>query len=450
MAKKKKKKTIPSKLTVKRYETVKLSRLKQRKTSKNPRRGAVEVIMESLQARGQYRPLTVNESTEEVLVGNHTLLAMNRLGWEDGDVGWVDVDEDEATAIVLVDNRSADLGSYNPDVLSDLLTEVDSVEGTGYTEQDLALIISANEDDPMTQSLLMDMMSPDPITYEDEDASEDDEETTEEPAKTTSKASTGSAKPSANPSKIVESLDQISDELEGILDLKSSMTFPVDNEWGIPTVRPDMVVDKLPSPLDTWAGEEATPDDGSSWWLYNYGVDSTAGLPWDRTILSFYTYDHYFENWWKFPARYTAKMLNAGIRAVVSPNYSLYVGDPPAVQLWNVYRARWLSRYFQEGGLKLIPDVDGPNIKALDWTLLGIPKGLPVVAHQLQTLDRDDVEQHEKAGDVLEEIIRRLKPKEVLIYTGPTGARLIEDRKWKAKIVMLGNRASKRRGVNFG
>ena len=450
--------TSTPKHTVDRYERVKLTDLIQRDMSKNPRRGALDIIKESLQERGQYSPLTVNESTMEVLVGNHRLIAMREMGWDECDIAIVNVSEQEANAIVLVDNRSADLGAYNPDVLGDILANVESVLGTGYSEQDLALILSANEEDPMTTSLLMEALSPDPIVWDHEEEEiedldvlpEDHGAEDEELPVSASKPKVKPPKPSKNPGKLIESLDQISDELEGILDLKSTIKFPVQNAWGIPQVRPDYVVEKLPSPLDTWAGNEVTPDDGQSWWLYNYGVDSAAGLPFERSILSFYTYDHYFENWWRYPAKYTAKMLNAGIRVVVSPNYSLYVDDPPAVQLWNVFRARWLGRYFQEGGLKLIPDVDGPTIESLDWTLLGVPVGTPVIAHQFQTLNRDDIEQHEKAADVLEEIIARLDPKQVLLYTGPTGARIIESRTWKPEIVMLGNRASKRRGVVFG
>lgn len=433
-------------ITVFRYENVPISDLKQRSESKNPRRGAVDAIAESLNTNGQYSPLVVNESTNEVLVGNHRLLAMKKLGWETCSVGYVDVSPEDADRIVIADNRTADLGSYSPDVLGDILAGLPDIEGTGFNEQDLALILSAQENDPVTTSLLMDVVSPPAITWDHVEAegSPDVEGEQVESVLPTSPVSP----PTSRPSRIIDTLDAISSELEGVLALKESVTFPVVNEWGIPELRSDYLLESIPDDLDTWAGAKVTPDTGG-WWLYNYGVDSAAGLPWDRTILSFYTYDHYFENWWRQPAHYTAKVINAGIRSVITPNYSLYTDDPPAVQLWNVYRSRWLGRYFQEAGLKVIPDVDSPDIDSLDWTLLGVPVGCPIVGHQLQTLDRDDVSQHERAMEVLEEIIRRLSPEIVLIYTGPTGQRLIESRKWGTEMVILGNRAMKRRGVAF-
>lgn len=82
---------------------------------RNPRRGDIESIAKSLRKHGQYKPIVVNSGTQtgrrnEVLAGNHTLMAARHLGWERIDVAVVDVDEDSAASIVLADNRLADLG----------------------------------------------------------------------------------------------------------------------------------------------------------------------------------------------------------------------------------------------------------------------------------------------------------------------------------------------------
>lgn len=52
---------------------------------RNPRRGDVAAIAESLTRHGQYRPIVVNAGSltgrvNEVLAGNHTLLAAKHLG----------------------------------------------------------------------------------------------------------------------------------------------------------------------------------------------------------------------------------------------------------------------------------------------------------------------------------------------------------------------------------
>lgn len=88
----------------------------------NPRRGDIEAIKESLETNGQYRPLVANRRTGEVLAGNHTLQAAKALGWPKIAVTWVDVDEEQAARIVLVDNRTNDLAGYDEAALADLLS----------------------------------------------------------------------------------------------------------------------------------------------------------------------------------------------------------------------------------------------------------------------------------------------------------------------------------------
>lgn len=104
----------------------------------NPRRGDVTVIADSLRRNGQYRPIVANRRTGQVLAGNHTLRAARQLGWSEVAVAWVDVDDELAARIVLVDNRANDLAGYDDTELLALLESIPSIEGTGYDEQALA------------------------------------------------------------------------------------------------------------------------------------------------------------------------------------------------------------------------------------------------------------------------------------------------------------------------
>lgn len=108
----------------------------------NPRRGNVDLIARSLETNGQYRPIVVNVGTQtgrpnEVLAGNHTLLAARALGWESIDCSVIDVDEQRARSIVAADNRLADLGEYDAQELHALLSSLDDLDGTGYELDDL-------------------------------------------------------------------------------------------------------------------------------------------------------------------------------------------------------------------------------------------------------------------------------------------------------------------------
>lgn len=115
---------------------------------RNARRGDVPAIAKSLAEHGQYRPLAVQESTSFVVAGNHTLKAARSLGWAEVEVGWLDIDDDEALRILLVDNTTADLASYEAGTLEELLHELHrtprGLEGTGFTPKSLDQLIADN------------------------------------------------------------------------------------------------------------------------------------------------------------------------------------------------------------------------------------------------------------------------------------------------------------------
>ena len=103
----------------------------------NPRKGDLARIADSLVEHGQYKPIVVQRSTAYVLAGNHTFLAARRLGWTHVEAVFVDVDDDRARRILLVDNRTSDLGEYDDDQLVSLLGVLPDLTGTGYTRDEL-------------------------------------------------------------------------------------------------------------------------------------------------------------------------------------------------------------------------------------------------------------------------------------------------------------------------
>lgn len=129
-----------------RIETVPLSVLTPHPG--NARRGDIAAIAESLRENRQFLPLVVQRSTGHILKGNQTFQAAVSMGWGQIDVVYVDVDDRRATKILLADNRTADLGSYEDDPLATLLSGLDDFIGTGYCQDDLdALIVPVFEDD---------------------------------------------------------------------------------------------------------------------------------------------------------------------------------------------------------------------------------------------------------------------------------------------------------------
>lgn len=115
---------------------------------KNPRRGDVDAIASSLTHNGQYKAIVVRTGTMEVLAGNHTLKAAKKLGWDEVAATFVDVDDEQAARIVLVDNRSNDVATYDNAELISLLQDLPDLAGTGFEAADLDELIHGVEQEP--------------------------------------------------------------------------------------------------------------------------------------------------------------------------------------------------------------------------------------------------------------------------------------------------------------
>ena len=108
---------------------------------------------------------------------------------------------------------------------------------------------------------------------------------------------------------------------------------PGANPIGIPNLRPDRLVQSLPDDLKIWGDRQSTPDDGESWYFFNYGAVPHRELPFERTIFSFFTHDQHIESWWASPAYRVGQILRKGVKQIVVPDYSLWDISPTAARL---------------------------------------------------------------------------------------------------------------------
>ncbi len=388
---------------------------------KNPRKGNVRAIAESLSTNKQYRPIVVQQKTKKILAGNHTWQAAKALGWSQIAVVFVDVSDEEAKRIVLADNRTTDLAGYDDKVLAELLKSLGDPEGTGYTESDMQAIIGATQE---AMSVVAEMAMDDSSFEEIVNASE---------------VASGARSPQILPRSGIET-DEYGNVLTGdafedapeefvasALQLTDDINFEKGvNKYDIPVFRRDMLVESLPKMLRTWGGREAGEEDGVSHYLWNYGLASSTGVPFDRAILAFYTHDFKWEVWWDKPAVYTTKVLNLGVRMAVAPDFSIWFEDPMIMSMYNIFRIQWMGRFMQEAGIRVIPNV-GPlhTQELMDLSLLGIPKNPPVVAMQLQTVDANNPVEVQKAIDSIQYIHDKIHPGEWIVYGGGTAEKIV-------------------------
>ena len=85
----------------------------------------INAIKSSLQKFGQRKPVVLNKQSGIVLAGNGTLTAARALGWEYLATVIVDDDPATATGFAIADNRTAELATWDDEVLAELLESID-------------------------------------------------------------------------------------------------------------------------------------------------------------------------------------------------------------------------------------------------------------------------------------------------------------------------------------
>jgi ParB-like chromosome segregation protein Spo0J len=125
------------------YEVVAVDQLLEH--PQNPRRGVEEAISESITENGWYGAVIAQKSTGCILAGNHRFRVAVKRGAKEIPVIWRDVDDETATRIMLADNKTADLGTYDEETLTTLLEGLETLDGTGYG---LDLVQEAEESPP--------------------------------------------------------------------------------------------------------------------------------------------------------------------------------------------------------------------------------------------------------------------------------------------------------------
>lgn len=116
----------------------------------NPRIGDVDAVAASLDRFGQRKPIVVRASDRTIVAGNHTWKAAQQLGWSEIAALLVDDDEATAQAFALADNRTAELGSYDEQLLLELIRSVADADpamllDTGWSDEAITELVERIE-----------------------------------------------------------------------------------------------------------------------------------------------------------------------------------------------------------------------------------------------------------------------------------------------------------------
>ncbi len=175
--------------------------------------------------------------------------------------------------------------------------------------------------------------------------------------------------------------------------LNFSQVFPSDNDYGIPTIAKNGY---MPSTLIAW---------GSRLKLLEVQEDS-------NTAVHFFLDDYRFESLWRNPERNIDALTRIGL--VLSPDFSLWRDMPIAMQIWNIYRNRWLGCFWQAYGIQVIPTISWSEPH--DFCYYGVEPG-SIVA--ISSVGVQDLLARHLFRQGFEKMIEVLNPSAILCY-GPS------------------------------
>ena len=135
-------------------------------------------------------------------------------------------------------------------------------------------------------------------------------------------------------------------------------------------------------------------------------------------MVHFFLYDYRFERVWKNPDADLERLSR--YRAVLSPDFSMYLGMAPVMQLYNVFRNRWCGAYWASKGMRVIPTVNWGDESTFDFCFAGIEKGSTVAVSTYMASEhgnRQDQKDWFLPG--YNEMLRRIEPERIICYNTP-------------------------------
>lgn len=132
----------------------------------------------------------------------------------------------------------------------------------------------------------------------------------------------------------------------------------------------------------------------------------------DKLWVHFFLPDYRFQQVWNHPENYVECFQQ--YKGICSPDFSCYVGMPKAMQIFNVYRMAFLTAYYQQYGIHVLPSVTWGEPDTYDWCFSWIPKGSAVVCSTVGCMQ--NVESTRLFLKGYEEMCSRIEPSDIIIY----------------------------------
>ena len=135
-------------------------------------------------------------------------------------------------------------------------------------------------------------------------------------------------------------------------------------------------------------------------------------------MVHFFLYDYKFEKLLQTPDSFVDKLKN--YKAVLSPDFSMYIEINRTLQLYNTFRNRWCGAYLASKGIRVIPTVNWGNEDTFDFCFEGIPKGSIVAVSTYMVQEHNHhADQKEFFMKGYNEMLKRIAPRKIICYSEP-------------------------------
>ena len=144
---------------------------------------------------------------------------------------------------------------------------------------------------------------------------------------------------------------------------------------------------------------------------FNYAKSTPADAKAD-VGCHFFIDDYQFERLWQRPDAYLDVLKP--YKCVLTPDFSLYMDMPDAMQQWNRYRSAALGNYWQRNGITVVPTLSWAQPSSYGFCFKGLPRH-STVATSTVGVARDEAARA-VWRDGMREAMKRLEPRRVLLY----------------------------------
>lgn len=135
-------------------------------------------------------------------------------------------------------------------------------------------------------------------------------------------------------------------------------------------------------------------------------------------MVHFFLYDYLFESLWKNPEPFVEDLSK--YLGVMTPDFSMYIEIPIAMQLYNTFRNRWCGAYLKSKGLRVVPTINWGTEKSFDFCFAGVPKGSAVaVSTYMFHAHNNHAEQKDLFMRGYQEMLRQIEPEHIICYSEP-------------------------------